>query len=142
METGNEQQGLEVLEQSVEATQHPLAGFEFATALGKVEQHEAALVMYDMLIEHNFGSPELFNNRGECQASMDRVDDALGSFDQAFEMDADFGPAYFGKARVLVNAERVDEARPLVERFREISGESELSDPSVQALLNVCGIDV
>ena len=48
----------------------------------------------------------------------------------------------FGKARVLVNAERVDEARPLVERFREISGESELSDPSVQALLNVCGIDV
>ena len=140
METGNEQQGLEVLEQSVEATQHPLAVFEFATALGKVEQHEAALVMYDMLIEHEFVSPELLNNRGECLAKQDRLDDSLTSFDRAIELDAEFWPAYFGKARVLVKAERIDEARPVVEHLCEIGDERELSDPSVQALCEVCGV--
>jgi tetratricopeptide (TPR) repeat protein len=141
VQCGQPEEGLATLQQAVEDSQHPMAVFEFATALGKVDQHEAAIAMYDMLVENEFVSAEIFNNRGECLSRTDQIDAALDSFDQAIAFDADFAPAYFGKARALVNAERLDEARPLAHRYREIGDKVELATPAVQALFNVCGID-
>ncbi len=140
VDCGQPQQGLATLQKAVDDSQHPMAVFELVTALGKVNQHEAAVPMYDMLINNNFGSAEIFNNRGECLARLDQIDASLESFDRAIEFNADFTPAYFGKARVLVNVERIDEARPLAQRYMEIGDEDGLGTPAVQTLFSTCGI--
>jgi len=140
LDCGQIEEGLEALQSAVEDTRHPMALFEFATALAKVDQHEAAVTFYDTLIENDFVSAEIFNNRGECLAKLDRIDESLESFDKAIEFDEEFAPAWFGKARVLVNANRVNEARPAAKRYAELASEEERSEPAAQALLKMCGL--
>jgi tetratricopeptide (TPR) repeat protein len=142
VECGQPKEGLAALQEAVEASRHPLALFEFATALAKTGQPEAAAIMYDTLIEAEFVSPQIWNNRGECLARMEKFDESLESFDRALDLDADYAPAWFGKARVLVIAARIDEARPLAKKYFELADESDRRDPSVQALLIACGISL
>lgn len=141
IECGQTEQGLVALQEATQQTRHPLAMFELGTALGKTGQHEAAVTMFDTLIEHEFVSAEIWNNRAECLASLQQIDDSLKSFDSAIEYDAQFAPAWFGKARVLVNAERIDEARPVARRYAELADEEELGSPGIQELLRICGIE-
>ena len=35
----------------------------------------------------------------------------------------------------------IDEAQPVAQRFLELAGEAERNEPSVQALMRICGID-
>jgi tetratricopeptide (TPR) repeat protein len=141
VECGQPDEGIAALQKATEETRHPLAMFEFATALAKTGQHESAVSMYGTLIDAEFVSAEIWNNRAECLASLGQVDASLESFDRAIEFDAAFAPAWFGKARVLANAERTAEAQPVAQRYLELADEEERSHPSVQALLRMCGID-
>lgn len=141
VECGQADEGIAALQNALEETQHPMVMFELATALAKLDRHEAAVSLYDSLIEVQFTSAETWNNRGECLARLERIDDALQSFDQAIAFDPEFAPAYFGKARVLVNAERIDEARPLAQRYRELADDQEILNPPARALLSICGLD-
>jgi tetratricopeptide (TPR) repeat protein len=140
-ECGQADEGIAALEKAVEETGHPLVLFELATVLAKTDRHEAAVSMYDSLITADFVSAPLWNNRGECLARLGQLEAALESFDRSIEMNAQFAPAWFGKARTLVNAERVEEARPLARRYWEIADEAERKQSSVLAMLSLCGIE-
>lgn len=133
-------EGLQKLQDTLEETQHPLAMFELGTALAYVAEHEAAVIMFDTLIENDFETPEIHNNRAECLAGLGRVDESLEGFDRAIELEDSFAPARFGKARVLVNAERLDEARPVAETYLAMISDEERQEPSVVALAAACGI--
>lgn len=141
VECNQPSEGIAALQEAVEETRHPLAMFEFATVLGKTDQHEAAVVMFDALIEAEFVSAEIWNNRAECLARLQQIDASLESFDLAIEFDQDFAPAWFGKARVLANAERIDEARPIVQQYLKLADETERCTSAVQALMHICGIE-
>jgi superkiller protein 3 len=141
IECGQPEAGIEALAKALEETRHPVAMFELATAMAKTDQHAAALSMFDSLIEAEFVTAEIWNNRAECLARLGQIEASLESFDRAIAFDAGFAPAWFGKARVLVNAERIEEARPVAQRYRELVDETERRKPPVQALLNLCGID-
>lgn len=142
VECGQADEGIAALQRAVEETRHPMAMFEFATGLGKTDQFEAALSMYDVLIDSGFVSAEIWNNRAECRSRLGQVDASLEDFDRAIAFDSEFAPAWFGKARVLANVERIDEAKPVAQRYIELADEEEVRTPPVQALLQICGIDV
>jgi tetratricopeptide (TPR) repeat protein len=97
--------------------------------------------MYDVLIEAEFVSAEIWNNRAECLACLEQIDASLESFDRAIELDSGFAPAWFGKARALTNEQRIDETRPVAQRYLELADEVERSAPAVQTLMTICGID-
>lgn len=138
---GEPNEGLEALQTVLEETNHPMAMFELATALGNTEQYDTAVSMFDILIENEFFSAEVWNNRAECLAKLDRIEDALESFNESIAFDDQFAPAWFGKARLLLNADRVDEARPVAERYVTLIDEAERLDPAVRALIDLCGIE-
>jgi tetratricopeptide (TPR) repeat protein len=141
VECGQPKEGLDALQSALDATPHPMAMFELATALGKTDRYDEAVSMFDTLIENEFVSAEVWNNRAECLAQLERIDDALESFDRGIEFDDQFAPAWFGKARVLVNAERIDAARPVVEQYLTLIDEAERQNPAVRALLQLCGVE-
>lgn len=140
VDCGKAEEGLVALQTTVEESQHPLALFEFGTALAKIGEHQKAIVMYDTLIENSFETAEVWNNRGECLAKMDQIDKALSSFDNAMQLDERYAPALFGKARVLANAQRLDEARAVTEVYLGMIDENQKADSSVQALVALCGL--
>lgn len=142
VECGQTEEGLAALQQVLEETSHPLAIFEFATALAVTGQYHAAVTMFDVLVDNEFCSAEIWNNRGECLAKLDRVEESLESFDRSIEFDEQYSPAWFGKARVLANAERIDEAQPVAQRYYDLIDETSRQDPAIQALLQLCGIEV
>lgn len=135
---GDQQTGLHLLDEVMEATGHPLAMFEKAVLLGLAGHYEEALAMLDEVQGQGFGNAELFNNRGECLAQLDRIDEALAAFEQSLDLDEEFAPALFGKARLLVNLEKIDEARPLAEKLLG-QFEDELPD-HIRALASICGL--
>jgi tetratricopeptide (TPR) repeat protein len=141
VECGQPAEGIAALRKAAEETRQPLVLFELATALAKTEQFEAAVSMYDALIDADFVSAQIWNNRGECLTRLDRVEEAIESFDFALAVDPDFAPACFGKARTLVNAGRIEEARPVVERYLELVDEGDRQAPHVQALVSLCGLE-
>ncbi len=140
IECGQPEDGLSALVAAVEETQHPMAMFEFGTALAKLGQHEKAVVMYDTLLDNSFETAEIWNNRGECLAKLNKTDEALSSFDSALEHDESYSPALFGKARVLVIAERLAEARPVTAQYLALVDDEERSQPAVLALIDICGL--
>jgi superkiller protein 3 len=133
--------GIAALRRVVDDTGEPVAAAELGTALARTGNHGEAVPVFDAVIEAGFTSAEISNNRAECLASLDRIDEALSGFDDAMALNPGFAPAWFGKARVLVNAGRIDEARPVAQRYRELADETNLSNPSVRALLSLCGIE-
>ncbi len=140
MHCGREEEGLTTLQEVLEETQSAVAMFELAIAMALTGQHEGALVMLDALIEYDFAPEELWNNRGECLAALERMDEAVESFDKALAMDDEYPAALFGKARALVNARRVDEARPVAEKFWSLIDDDDRADPPVQELMRACGL--
>ena len=108
VEMGDVEPGLKLLTDAIETCGHPLAIFEKATALGKLDRNSEAIELFDRALEIGFHSREVLNNRAECLAKVDKTDEALKSFDRAIEVDKSFAPAYFGKARVLLNQDRLE----------------------------------
>lgn len=137
---GDPEQGIASLRELCEETGMPLVVFELATGLAFAGQHAEALEQFDDLAKHNFVTPELWNNRGECLAKLGEIEASLRSFDQALELDPKYGPALFGKARVLVAADRIDEARPIARQYQALASEAERAKPAVAVLFDLCGL--
>jgi tetratricopeptide (TPR) repeat protein len=72
----------------------------------------------------------VWNNLGEVLARLGRADEAVDRFDKAIGLSADYAPAWFGKARVLLNLGRTREAAPAARRFLELAPD----DPRGKAL--------
>lgn len=128
-------EGLALLDETYESTQHPIVLFELATAFAKLERYADALQSYDRLVDDGIEDASLWNNRGECLAKINRAEDALLSFDKAIEVDSDFEAAYFGKARVLHNLSRYAEAKPVVAQLLAVASDEFKATPGVQALI-------
>jgi predicted Zn-dependent protease len=54
-------------------------------------------------------------------AKVDRVDDALASFDRTLELDANYCAAYFHKGQTLIAAGRLDDARGVLSHGRSVA---------------------
>lgn len=140
-ELGEYEEGLHRIRSVIDQTGHAVARFEYSLLLCRQDKYEEALASLDHIIEDGSGSPEVFNNRGECLAKLNRPDEALTSFDQSLALAEDFTGALFGKARLLVNLERIDEARPVAQRLIDAASPEEKQQDYIQALASVCEID-
>lgn len=136
-ETGEFEAGMKLIDKVIELSGHPLARFEKATMLAMADRNEEAAAAYDDVLQVGFRSPEIWNNRGECLAKIDRIDDALDSFDQSIAGNIEYGLAYFGKARVLVNAGRIAEAKTVFEQLIATADQDLIDSPGVQALKKI-----
>lgn len=141
-EQGEQDEGLQLLREIVEETGHSVARFEYSLLLCRQDQYEEALIVLDSIVEDGLGSPEIFNNRGECLAKLSRAEEALASFDESLALDEEFTGALFGKARLLVNLDRLDEARPVTQRLIDAASPQEIQQDYIRALASVCEIDV
>jgi tetratricopeptide (TPR) repeat protein len=141
-ELGEQEEGLHRLRSIIDQTGHSVARFEYSLLLCQQERYEEAMASLDRIVEDGSGSPEVFNNRGECLAKLDRPEEALASFDQSLALAEDFTGALFGKARLLVNRDRIDEARPVAQRLIDAATPHEKQQDYIQALASACGIDV
>jgi len=141
-ELGEQEQGLHRLLSIIEQTGHSVARFEYSLLLCQQDRFEEALASLDRIVEDGFDSPEIFNNRGECLAKLNRPEEALASFDQSLTLAEDFTGVLFGKARLLVNLDRIDEARPVVQRLIDTATPQEKQQDYIQALASACGIEV
>jgi len=141
-ELGEQEEGLDRLRSIIEQTGHSVARFEYSLLLCQQDRYEEAMAALDRIVEDGFGSPEIFNNRGECLAKLNRPEEALASFDQSLALAADFTGALFGKARLLVNLERTDEARPVTQRLIDAATTQEKQQDYIMALASACKIDV
>jgi tetratricopeptide (TPR) repeat protein len=119
-----------------------VARFEYSLLLCQLERYEEAMVSLDRIVEDGFGSPEIYNNRGECLAKLDRPEDALASFEQSLALAEDFTGALFGKARLLVNLDRIDEARPVTQRLIDAASPQEKMQDYIVALASACEINI
>ena len=141
-ELGEQEEGLDRLRPIIEQTGHSVARFEYSLLLCQQDRYEEAMAALDRIVEDGFGSPEIFNNRGECLAKLNRPEEALASFDQSLALAEDFTGALFGKARLLVNLDRIDEARPVAQRLIDAATPQEKQQDYIQALAGACGIEV
>lgn len=141
VEYGQPEKGIADLQALSSAVDHPLVRFELATALAKTEQPEAALALYDRLLAAKFLSAQIWNNRAECLARLGQTEAALESFGRAIEFDPQFAPAWFGKARVLINSDQLAEAQLAARRYLELADDTERQQPHAQALAEMCRID-
>jgi tetratricopeptide (TPR) repeat protein len=141
-ELGEQEQGLHRLRSIIEQTGHSVARFEYSLLLCQQDRYEEALASLDRIVEDGFDSPEIFNNRGECLAKLNRPEEALASFDQSLALAEDFTGALFGKARLLVNLDRIDEARPVTQRLIDAATPQEKQQDYILALASACEIDV
>ena len=141
-ELGEQEEGLDRLRSIIEQTGHSVARFEYSLLLCQQDRYEEAMAALDRIVEDGFGSPEIFNNRGECLAKLNRPEEALASFDQSLALAEDFTGALFGKARLLVNLDRIDEARPVAQRLIDAATPQEKQQDYIQALAGACGIEV
>ena len=141
-ELGEREQGLHRLRSIIEQTGHSVARFEYSLLLCQQHRYEEAMASLDRIVEDGFDSPELFNNRGECLAKLNRPEEALAAFDQSLALAEDFTGALFGKARLLVNLDRIDEARPVTQRLIDAATPQEKQQDYIRALASACGIDV
>lgn len=141
-ELGEQEQGLHRLRSIIEQTDHSVARFEYSLLLCQQDEYAEALASLDRIVENGAGSPEVFNNRGECLAKLKRHEEALSSFDQSLTLAEEFTGALFGKARLLVNLDRIDEARPVTQRLIDAASPEEIQRDYIRALANVCEIDI
>ena len=141
-ELGEQEEGLDRLRSIIEQTGHSVARFEYSLLLCQLERYEEAMVSLDRIVEDGFGSPEIYNNRGECLAKLDRPEDALASFEQSLALAEDFTGALFGKARLLVNLDRIDEARPVTQRLIDAASPQEKMQDYIVALASACEINI
>jgi tetratricopeptide (TPR) repeat protein len=117
-ELGEQEEGLHRLRSIIEQTGHSVALFEYSLLLCQQDRYEEAL------------------------ASLDRIEEALASFDQSLALAEDFTGALFGKARLLVNLDRIDEARPVTQRLIDAATPQEKQQDYILALASACEIDV
>ena len=141
-ELGEQEEGLDRLRSIIEQTGHSVPRFEYSLLLCQLERYEEAMVSLDRIVEDGFGSPEIYNNRGECLAKLDRPEDALASFEQSLALAEDFTGALFGKARLLVNLDRIDEARPVTQRLIDAASPQEKMQDYIVALASACEINI
>jgi len=141
-ELGEQEEGLHRLRSIIEQTGHSVALFEYSLLLCQQDRYEESLASLDRILEDGLGSPEIFNNRGECLAKLNRPEEALASFDQSLALAEDFTGALFGKARLLVNLDRIDEARPVAQRLIDTASPQEKQQDYIQALASACEIDI
>lgn len=141
-ELGEHEEGLHRLRSVIDQTGHSVARFEYALLLCRQNRYEEAVASLNRIVEDGFCSPEIFNNRAECLAKLNRPEESLASFDQSLALAGDFTGALFGKARLLVNLDRIDEARPVAQRLIDAATPQEKQQDHILALANACKIDV
>lgn len=141
-ELGEHEEGLHRIRSVIDQTGHAVARFEYSLLLCRQDRYEEALTSLDRIVEDGSAGPEVFNNRGECLAKLDRPEEALTSFDQSLALAEDFTGALFGKARLLVNLDRIDEARPVAQRLIDAASPEEQQQDYIQALADFCKIDI
>lgn len=139
-ELGEQEQGLHRLRSVIDHTGHSVALFEYSLLLCQQDRFEEALASLDRILEDESDSPEIFNNRGECLAKLDRPEEALASFDQSLALAENFTTALFGKARLLINLNRLDEARPLAQLLLDAATPQQKQQDHIRALAIACGI--
>jgi tetratricopeptide (TPR) repeat protein len=78
----------------------------------------------------------VWNNLGEVLARLGRPADALKRFDRAIALAADYAPAWFGKARVLLTDGKKKDGRAAAKRFLELA---DPSDPKAKSMRKLVG---
>jgi tetratricopeptide (TPR) repeat protein len=101
------------------------------TAMGRDEE---ALAAFENAAELVPEAPEIWNNLGELLARMGRPAEAIERFDKAIEADEKFAPAWFGKARVLLNTGKKKDGKQAARRFLRLAA---ADDPRARMLRKV-----
>ncbi len=115
----------------------PFVLLERAVLYGLSGRHEEAVLDLDSAIQQGLDSAEVWNNRGECLAKLQRLDESIASFDRALAIAPNFVPAWFGKARALVNVKRTTEARSAINKYFELAPGSDPLREAAVALRSI-----
>jgi len=138
--TGEPESGMQMLDELIATSGNVVAKCEQSMLLILSEKYEEALLLLDEILQDGIADREIHNNRGECLAKLNRPEEALVSFEKSLAIDGDFTGALFGQARLLVNLDRVDEARSITERLIAAADEQEKQEDHIRALASICGI--
>lgn len=93
------------------APQDPRARLNRAALLRAQTQHEAALVDYDLLLEHSPEQSSWWYERGECLRQGRRYDEAVASCERALALDPHAVPAVMCKAVALAAMGAIEAAQ-------------------------------
>ena len=93
---------------------HPADGIEalvaYAALLEQQGDFAGALVLCDHVVERLPDNAELHVNRGNCLESLDRLDEAVASFDRALALRPELAAARWNRTLALLAAGRLDTA--------------------------------
>lgn len=82
------------------------------------------------------------NTRANALKALQRIDDALASYDMALKLEADFLPALLGRAHLLTNLKRYEEAHSVFTRLVALRpGSAEIRNNQGIALLHLKRLD-
>lgn len=74
-------------------------------------------------------------------AKLDRAKEALEAFDQALKLDEQFGAALFGKCKLIINLDGIDEARKVCSQLLENSTDEQKRRPEIAAPTQMCDLN-
>jgi len=85
-------------------------------------RHDAAITAHDKAANLDPRDPKPLYHRGNLLASLDRVEQAIASYDAAIARDADFAPAYFNRGVLKLRQGAEDAAANDLIRYRQLGG--------------------
>nr|BCX02050.1 MAG: hypothetical protein KatS3mg041_2096 [Bacteroidota bacterium] len=128
---GQPQRALPFLSRAVALkAEHPDFVAKQAGALLELGRLQEALAGYERALGLAPSQAPLWNNRGFARLLAGDLQGAEADFRRALALDPDLEPALGNLASLLLNTNRHEEARPLVERY----GKRRSGDPNVRAL--------
>jgi len=91
--------------------------FGLAECLTAGEKYDEARELLERAAELVPEAPEVWNNLGEALGRLGKTADAIKRFDRAIAANEKFAPAWFGKARVLLNAGKKKDGKAAAKRY-------------------------
>lgn len=128
--------GIDQLDDLHAQTGQAIALFEKAGLLANADRYREAATQYRELVELGMNEGPLWNNYAECLSKIDQPEEALQCFDRAIDLDPSSPNAYLGKARLLVNANRIGEARLVADKLNRVAPDELRTQESYAALLH------
>lgn len=98
------------------------AAVQLANMYMDARKFPQAITYYEQALAHA-DSPDVATDLGICYRATGQLDKALATFNAIQAKHPDHWQSQFNKALVLVDLQRVDEARPIVEKLKKEHGD-------------------
>ena|GEM_PF-5255142 len=101
------------------------ANFRMGQSYADKDSHEKALSCLTRACELKPERPDFWIEKGEAEYNTDKIKDAFHSYDKAIKLGDKTGWAWFGKSRILIYLDMLDDALEAANNALNMDGENE-----------------